>query len=56
MKDNQELIDPLFERVEEYSRTSYELMRLKLVSKISKVLSMMIVHFLLVVIFSFFII
>lgn len=56
MKDNQEMIDPLFERVEEYSRTSFELMRLKLINKVSEVLSMMIVHFLLIVVFSFFII
>lgn len=56
MNHNQEHIDPLLERVEEYCRTSYELMRLRLAGKISEVLSMIIFHFLLVVVFSFFII
>lgn len=39
MEDQKTILDPLFEKAEEYGKTSFELYKLKLVDKISDVTS-----------------
>ncbi len=39
MEDKLNFIEPLFERVEEYGKTSYELFKLKTIDKTSNILS-----------------
>jgi hypothetical protein len=47
-------IEPLFERVEEFGKTSLELLKLKSISKASDVFSEMLVRFLMIASFIFF--
>ena len=55
METKGNLIEPLLERVEEYSKISIELIKLKSLDKTAEVMSALISRLLLVVIFSLFI-
>jgi hypothetical protein len=48
------MIEPLIERVEEYSKTSFELIKLKSLAKTAEVTSTLISRSLLVIVLSFF--
>lgn len=56
MENKTGLIEPLFEKVEQYSKTSIELLKLKAIDKISTVASSIISQLFLVIVFSLFII
>ncbi len=51
----EKLLDPVLERAEEYTKTTFELIKLRFIAKTSDVLSLVIFHFILVVIVSFFV-
>ena len=54
MEDNAKLLESLLERVAEYSKTSYELVKLKALDKTSDVVSTLIPHYVVfVIILSF---
>ena len=54
MEDNPNLLDSLLERVTEYSKTSFELVKLKALDKTSDVVSSFIPHFVVFVLIASF--
>jgi hypothetical protein len=54
METKAKILEPLLEKVEAYSRTSFELMRLKALDKTTEVASTLISKILVVVVFLFF--
>ncbi len=52
MDDKLNFIEPLFEKAEEYGKTSYELFRLKTFDKVSNILSSFILKGIVIFIFS----
>ncbi len=54
MEAKENLIEPLLERVEEYSKTSLELLKLKCLDKTADVTSTLISHLLSIMVFSLF--
>ncbi|MGB8491641.1 MAG: hypothetical protein WCE64_11350 [Bacteroidales bacterium] len=55
MEDNAKLIESLFERATDYSKTSFELIKLKALDKTSEAVSSLIPHSVVFVIFAVFI-
>ncbi len=56
MENTAGLIEPLFEKLEQYGKTNIELMKLKAVDKIAAVTSFIVSRFIRMVIFFFFVI
>jgi lipopolysaccharide export LptBFGC system permease protein LptF len=56
MENKTSYLEPLFERIEEYSKTSYELKKLKVLGKTADVLSAYISRGLTLIVFSVFIV
>ena len=54
METKTNLIEPLFEKIEEYGKTSFELIKLKSLDKTVKVTSTLISRLILVIVLSFF--
>lgn len=54
METQKIVIEPLFEKVEEFGKTSLELLKLKSIGKVSDVFSEMLVRFLMIASFIFF--
>lgn len=55
MQNSSNLLDPLMERVEEYGKSSIELIKLKLIDKLSLILAMVFTNFILFLFFVLFI-
>ncbi len=56
MEDHTTLIEPLFERLEAYGKTSYELFRLKTIDKVAGVISSLVSRSIAIIILTMFII
>lgn len=54
MEDKEHFIEPLFDRAEDYAKTSYELFRLKTIDKSMSVFSMLILKLILASVFLMF--
>ncbi len=55
MEDSSHLIEPLFERVSDYGKTSIELLKLKAIDKTSDVVSTLIPNYFVLILVAFFV-